>query len=115
MALPFGWIGPKSGVIAWMFFLLGALGLASRLIWEINGRPDSLLNFFGFGFAPVLACLMARQCGILLLLGIALFLLLWKDRPFLAGAALLLCALKPHFFTPFGIALLLWCATAKKG
>jgi hypothetical protein len=115
MALPFGWVGPKAGVIVWMFVLLGALALASRSIWQINGRPDSLLNFFGFGFAPALACLMAGQCGILLLLGIALFLLLLKDRPFLAGAALLLCALKPHFFAPFGIALLLWCVTAKKG
>jgi len=27
----------------------------------------------------------------------------------------LLCALKPHFFAPFGIALLLWCVTTKKG
>ena len=27
----------------------------------------------------------------------------------------MLCALKPHFFVPFGIALLLWCLTAKKG
>lgn len=115
MALPWGWIGPKAGVIVWMFFLLGALGLASRSIWESNGRPDTLLNFFGFGFAPALACLMAGQCGILLLLGIALFLLFMKDRPFLAGAALLLCALKPQFFAPFGIALLLWCVTTRKG
>jgi hypothetical protein len=103
MALPFAWMGPKAGVIVWMFFLLGALGLASRLIWQINGRPDTLLNFFGFGFAPSLACLMAGQCGILLLLGIALFLFFLRERPFLAGAALLLCALKPHFFAPFGL------------
>jgi hypothetical protein len=115
MALPFGWTGPKTGVIVWMFVLLGMLGLASYLIWHINGRPDSLFNFFGFGFAPALACLMAGQCGILLLLGMALFLFLYKDRPFLAGAVLLLCALKPHFFAPFGIALLLWCVTTKKG
>jgi Glycosyltransferase family 87 len=58
---------------------------------------------------------MAGQCGILLLLGVALFLFLYKDRRFLAGAALLLCALEPHFFAPFGIALLLWCVTTKKG
>ena len=115
MALPFAWMGPKAGVIVWMFFLLGVLGLASRLIWQINGRPDTLLNFFGFGFAPALACLMAGQCGILLLLGIALFLFLYRERPFLAGVALLLCALKPHFFAPFGIALLIWCVTTKKG
>ena len=115
MALPFAWMGPKAGVIVWMFFLLGALGLASRLIWQINGRPDTLLNFFGFAFAPSLACLMAGQCGILLLLGIALFLFLFRERPFLAGASLLLCAIKPHFFAPFGIALLIWCATTRKG
>jgi hypothetical protein len=115
MALPFGWIEPKAGLIVWTFFLIAVLGLASRLLWKINGRPDSLLNLFGFGFPPAVACLMAGQTGILLLLGITLFLLLWKNRPFLAGAALLLCALKPHFFVPFGIALLLWCVTTKKG
>jgi len=95
--------------------LLGALALASFLIWRLNGRPDSLFNFFGFGFASVLACLMAGQCGILLLLGVVLFLFLYHHRPFLAGASLLLCALKPHFFMPFGAALMLWCVTAKKG
>ena len=115
MALPFGWIGPKAGLIVWTFFLIAVLGLASRLLWKINGRPDSLLNLFGFGFPPAVACLMAGQTGILLLLGITLFLLLWKERPFLAGAALLLCALKPHFFVLFGIALLLWCVTKKRG
>jgi hypothetical protein len=96
-----------------MFVLLGVLLLASFLMWELNGRPDSLFNFFGFGFAPALACLMAGQCGILLLLGVALFLFLYHRRPVWAGAALLLCAIKPHFFAPFGIALFLWCLIAK--
>lgn len=115
MALPLGWSRPKAGLIAWLFVLIGALGAASYLIWRLNGRPDSLFNYFGFGFAPALACLMAGQCGILLLLGVALFLFLYRDRPFVAGAALLLCALKPHFFAPFGMALALWCVTTKKG
>ena len=115
VALPLGWIGAKAGLIVWTFFLVGLLGLASRLLWKINGRPDSLFNLFGFGFAPAVACLMAGQTGILLLLGITLFLLLSRQRPFLAGVALLLCALKPHCFVPFGIALLLWCLTTKKG
>jgi hypothetical protein len=115
MALPLGWVAPKAGLILWDFFLIGILGLASRLLWRINGRPDSLLNFFGFAFPPAVACLMAGQTGILLLLGLVLFLYLFKDRPFLAGVSLLLCALKPHCFVPFGIALLLWCVTAKRG
>jgi len=115
MALPLGWSSPKAGVIAWMFALLAMLAFSSYLIWRLNGRPDSLFNFFGFGYAPALACLMAGQCGILLLVGITLFLFLYKNRPFLAGTALLLCALKPHFFAPFGVALILWCVTGKRG
>ncbi len=115
MAWPLGRIGAKAGVIAWTFFLIAALILISRLLWVMNGRHDSLLNLLGFGFPPVVACLMARQTGILLLLGITLFLFLRKDRSFLAGASLWLCALKPHYFVPFGIALFLWCLTNKKG
>jgi hypothetical protein len=115
MAAPLGFVRPKTGVIIWQFVLLGALAAASFLIWKLNGRPDSLLNFFGFGFAPALACLMAGQCGILLLLGIALFLYFYRERPLGAGGALLLCALKPHFFVLFGAALLLWCLTTKGG
>jgi hypothetical protein len=42
-----------------------------------------------------------------------LFLSLFKKRPFLAGAALLPCALKPHLFLPFALTLLLWCISRK--
>lgn len=115
MAWPLGQIGAKAGVIAWTFFLIATLIWVSRLLWVMNGRPDSLLNLLGFGFPPIVACLMARQTGILLLLGITLFLYLREDRPFLAGASLWLCALKPHYFVPFGIALFLWSLTNKKG
>lgn len=115
MVLPFGWIGPKAGLIAWTLLLIYLVVLASWLLWVLYGRPDSLLRYLGFGFPPIVACLMARQTGILLLLGITLFFILWKDRPFLAGASLWLCALKPHLFVPFGIALFLWCFTNKKG
>jgi hypothetical protein len=38
---------------------------------------------------------------------------LHQRRPFLAGAALLLCALKPHLFLPFAVVLLLWCFVRK--
>lgn len=114
MALPLGWIGPKAGLIVWTLVLIGLVLLVSRLLWVLFGRPDSLLRYLGFGFPPIIACLMARQTGILLLLGITLFLFLWEDRPFLAGAALWLCAFKPHLFVPFGIALFLWCLINKK-
>ena len=115
LVLPLGFAGPKTALIAWLFTSIGVLCLASFLMWRLNGKPDSLFNYFGFGFAPVLACLMAGQFGIFLLLGVVLFLTLYRDWPFLAGAALLLCALKPHFFVPFGVALLFWCLTTKNG
>lgn len=115
VALPLGCIGPKVGFISWTLFLIGVLVLVSWLLWVLHGRPDSLLRYLGFGFPPIVACLMVRQTGILLLLGITLFLFLWKDRPFLAGVSLWLCALKPHVFVPFGVALFLWCLMNKKG
>ncbi len=115
VVLPLGFTGPKAGLIAWLFTLIGATLLASFLIWRLHGSPDSRIHLLGFFFAPVLACLMAGQFGIFLLLGVVLFLYSHHDRPFLAGASLLLCALKPHFFAPFGVALLLSPAVLKRG
>jgi len=42
------------------------------------------------------------------LLGLVLFLRFHHSRPAAAGAALWLCALKPHLFLPFGAALAAW-------
>jgi hypothetical protein len=49
-----------------------------------------------------------------MLFGIVLFLALRDARPFLAGAGLLPCALKPHLFLPFMAALLLWTVYKRK-
>jgi hypothetical protein len=42
-----------------------------------------------------------------------LFLRLHRARPFLAGIALWLCALKPHLFLPFGMALVAWVLVSR--
>lgn len=115
LVAPLGYAAPKAALIGWLLVLLGAMLLASFLIWRLNGKPDSLIHLFGFAFAPALACLMAGQFGIFLLLGALLFLPLYRNWPLAAGAGLLLCALKPHFFVPFGIALLLWSARDRRG
>jgi hypothetical protein len=39
--------------------------------------------------------------------------MLHRTHPFLAGAALSLCALKPHLFLPFGIVLLAWVVVSR--
>jgi hypothetical protein len=36
-----------------------------------------------------------------------------RTHPFLAGASLWLCALKPHLFVPFGVVLLAWILVSK--
>ena len=113
VALPLGLVSPKTALILWLFVLLGGLSSAIFLIWIMEGRPDDRYHLLGYVFAPALACFQAGQFGIFLLLGVTLFLFFYRTRPFIAGAALLLCSLKPHLFFPFGVALVLWSITAK--
>ena len=108
LLLPLGFVSAKTGSILWSLALLASLSMSIWILWILNGRPDSRFHLLGFMFAPVLACLMAGQLGIFLLLGIVLFLYFHRSRPFLAGSVLMPCALKPHLFLPFAIVLLLW-------
>ncbi|MGD0910897.1 MAG: glycosyltransferase family 87 protein [Terracidiphilus sp.] len=107
-ALPLGYMGAKAGLLLWLAILLACAGMAMWVLWRMHGRPDSRLHVFVFGFPPVLACLMAGQLGIFFLLGVVLFLWLERTQPWLAGAALLACALKPHLFLPCAVVLVLW-------
>ncbi len=111
LALPLGLVGPKTGLILWSLVLLAFFSMSIWILWLIHGRPGSRFHLFGYVFAPAVACLMAGQFGIFLLLGVVLFLYFHQSRPFFAGAALLFCALKPHLFLPFAAALLLWTAS----
>jgi hypothetical protein len=108
LALPLGLVGPKTGLILWLLVLLAGLSVSIWILWLLNGRPDNRFHLLGYAFAPTIACLMAGQLGIFLLLGIVLFLYFHQSRPFLGGAALLPFALKPHLFLPVAVVLLLW-------
>ena len=96
VALPLGLVSAKIGLVLWLLFILACLSISIWILWILHGRPDSRLHLLGYMFAPVPACLMAGQLGIFFLLGLVLFLLLHRSRPFLAGVALLPCAVKPH-------------------
>jgi Glycosyltransferase family 87 len=108
LALPLGFVGVKTGVIFWSLAIIAALMASIRMLWRMHGQPPDRLHLVGYIFPPALACLLAGQIGIFLLLGIVLFLYFHKSLPYFAGAALLLCALKPHLFVPLGIVLLAW-------
>ena len=113
LALPLGLLSAKSGVVLWSLALIVAMMTSIRLLWVMHGRPPGRLHLVGYLFPPTLACLLAGQIGIFILLGVVLFLYLQRTRPYLAGAALLLCALKPHLFLPFGVVLLAWVLMSK--
>jgi hypothetical protein len=117
MVLPLGWLSAYWAWIAWLGILLISLVIAMRISWQMYGdgpRPSNVFLLTGYLFAPVAACLVAAQLGIVLLLGIVLFLLLEEERPFLAGAALLIPFAKPHIFGLLWPILALWIVTRKK-
>jgi hypothetical protein len=108
LVLPLGYFGPLIGEMLWSLFSLSCLVASVRIIWIMHGRPANQMNLLGYSFGPALVCLIAGQMSLQLLLGLVLFLRLHRSRPFLAGASLWLCMLKPQLFLPFSIALLLW-------
>lgn len=113
LAWPLGYIDPKTGLILWLLVSLGCMAASVSFLWLLNGKPDSRMHLIGLGFPPALACLMAAQLGDFFLLEVALFLYFHRSRPWLAGAALVLFALKPHLFVPCFLVLLLWSCLRK--
>jgi hypothetical protein len=108
LVYPLGLVGVRMGALLWSLTLLACLWGSVRMVWLMHGRPRSILNFLGLSFAPALVCLIVGQTSLFALLGLVLFLYLHRTRPFLAGMSLWLCALKPHLFLAFGVALLAW-------
>ena len=124
MVLPLGLLSPYWAWVAWLAILLASLVISVRISWRIFSRmpgdglrPSNAFLLAGYLFAPVVACLVAAQMGIVLLLGIMLFLLLVDDaddHPFLAGAALLFPLAKPHLFMLLWPILAVWVLARKR-
>ncbi len=112
LTLPLGLVGVRIGALLWSLVLLSCLWLSVRMVWQMHGRPSKLLNFLRYSFAPALVCLIVGQTSLFALLGLVLFLRLHGKRPFVAGTALWLCALKPHLFLALGVVLLAWVAVS---
>ncbi len=113
-ALPLGWVSAKTGLILWMLLLLACLSVSVWILWLLHGRPESRWHVIALGFPPSLWCLISGQLGIFFLLSIVLFLYFVRRRPWLAGAALVLCALKPHLFLPLAVVLVLWSVVRRE-
>jgi hypothetical protein len=113
LALPLGWIGLRAATFLWSLVLLACLICSIRMLWLMHGRPTNYLHWLGYSFAPALVCVIAGQTALFALLGLVLFLRLYRAHPFLAGASLWLCTLKPHLFLPFGVVLVTWVMVSR--
>jgi hypothetical protein len=108
LAYPLGFLGLRVAGILWTLLLLACLLLSIRMVRQLHVSPPNQIHWLGFAFTPALICLTMGQTTLFALLGLVLFLRFHAHRPFAAGAALWLCALKPHLFLPFAAALLAW-------
>jgi hypothetical protein len=113
LVYPLGFVSARAGERLWFLLLLACLIGSVRMVRAMHGNPKNKLHYFGYAFAPALACLAVGQASVLILFGLVLFLKLHRSSPFLAGASLWFCALKPQLFVPFGLVLLGWVITAK--
>ena len=114
IALPLGFLSAKTGAVLWSLAIIVCLMASIRLLWILNGRPPDRLHLVGYLFPPALACLLAGDTGVFLLFGVVLFLYFHDSKPYLAGAALIVLALKPQLFLPFDLVLLLWIVAGKR-
>jgi hypothetical protein len=117
MVLPLGWLNAYWAWVLWVAVLLVSLFVSMRLSWRMYGdgiRPPTVFLLAGYLFAPVPACLVAGQLGLVLLLGIVLFFVFEERRPWLAGAVLLIPFAKPHLFALLWPILAIWIASRKK-
>lgn len=117
MVLPLAFLSPFWAWVAWLAVLIFCLMVGLRLCRRLYARddvPTNALTIVAYLFAPVAACVVAGQMGLVLMLGVVLFLYLEKDHPFLAGSALILPLAKPHLLSLFWIAFVIWVALRRK-
>src|SRR5258708_4752722 len=117
MVVPLGWSSPLVAWAIWIGILFGCLIFGVRLIRKLYATPQMPPNLFSIlacTFAPVPACLVSGQMGLVLMLGMILFFCWEREHPYLAGAALILPFAKPHLLALFWIVLLLWAAARGK-
>ncbi len=104
LALPLAFVPVQAGLILWMAAALGCLAACFHA-FAVPRRHRIL----AYCFAPVFACLTGGELSPFVLLGFALFVLLQRTRPLLAGAALLLLSFEPHLLVVLAPVLLLDC------
>jgi hypothetical protein len=104
MVAPLGFLPALGALVLWIAAGAGCI-LASLILLNVPANNRTL----AFLFVPVLGTFAMEQSSPFLLLGFSLFLRMHRSSPFLAGASLLLMAIKPHLFLIFWMILLVDC------
>lgn len=104
LAAPLGFFSVRAGLFLWTVATTGCVIFSAQLL-TVSAKERG----FAYVFAPAVAAVFMGQSSPFLLLGFALFLRFNRSRPFLAGASLLLMAIKPHLFFVFWAVLLVDC------
>jgi hypothetical protein len=112
VVMPLGLLDARLGQLLWLLLQLGVIFFCADWTWSYYQGPAGyrwLAWVLALTFVPTLIVLRAGQIGPLILLGIVGFLHYErKGQFFLAGAACVLIAIKPHLVFLFWIALVLW-------
>jgi hypothetical protein len=108
LAYPLGFFGVQIAAAIWSLIQIGCLLISVFLVRRMNGSPPNHVHWLAISFTPALICLTMGQTSILALLGLTLFLRFHSTHPFGAGAALWLCAIKPHLLLPLAVVLAVW-------
>ena len=108
--LPLGLLPAREAQLLWLLLHLVVMGFCTDRLWlRLGGRPDRrwVAWLVGAAFLPTVFALSTGQISPFLLLGAVLFLECERRGwQYLAGAATVLVAIKPH------LAYLLWVGTA---
>lgn len=104
LAAPLGFGGIRVGLFIWTLASVASAFVSVQLL-QLPGKERA----FASVFAPLMAAIFMGQSSPFLLLGFCLFLHFHRSHPFLAGASLLLMAIKPHLFLVFWAVLLADC------
>src|SRR5260370_10073385 len=118
VVMPLGWLDARLGQLVWLLLNLAIILFCADWIWRYYQGPSAyrwLSWALALTFIPTMMVLRAGQIGPLILLGIVGFLHFERQgRLFLAGAACVLIAIKPHLLFLFWIALALWALKGRR-
>ncbi len=110
--MPFGLLPARPSQLLWLALSLSSVVYCADWGWRYYGGSAKhrwAAWSLALTFMPTLFVLQSGQIGPALLLGVVGFLhFARRDRGWLAGAATVLIAIKPHLAYLFWVALLLW-------